>query len=268
MRPHRDRADRRAARSRAGGGRLLPAAPAGKADHARPSSPRCRSDARSRPSCADDQHRRVMSSAAASTAAPPRCIWPAGLKPSSSRRTTPAAMPRASTPAACASSRGTWPRCRCRSPRWRSGSSIDDSSTTIAASRPRRCWSPRARTSSINFAPASTTRLRGFTHEELIDHAELRRLVPAVADHCPGGVVSRRDGAADPFRTTQALPARQRPGRRRARGRARDRAAHAKARAGGSKPAPAPSRRRRSSTPPAPGPTASPRGSASRCRSR
>lgn len=48
-------------------------------------------------------------------------------------------------------------------------------------------------------------RLRGFTHEELIDRAELRRLVPAVADHCPGGVVSRRDGAADPFRTTQAF---------------------------------------------------------------
>ena len=48
-------------------------------------------------------------------------------------------------------------------------------------------------------------RLKGFTHEELIDRAELKRLVPAVADHCPGGVVSRRDGAADPFRTTQAF---------------------------------------------------------------
>ena len=48
-------------------------------------------------------------------------------------------------------------------------------------------------------------RLRGFTHEELIDQAELRRLVPAVSEHCPGGVVSRRDGAADPFRTTQAF---------------------------------------------------------------
>ncbi len=48
-------------------------------------------------------------------------------------------------------------------------------------------------------------RLRGFTHEELIDRAELRRLLPAVAEHCPGGVVSRRDGAADPFRTTQAF---------------------------------------------------------------
>ncbi|WP_428665390.1 NAD(P)/FAD-dependent oxidoreductase [Reyranella sp.] len=48
-------------------------------------------------------------------------------------------------------------------------------------------------------------RLKGFTHEELIDRAELRRLVPAVSDECPGGVVSRRDGAADPFRTTQAF---------------------------------------------------------------
>jgi sarcosine oxidase, subunit beta len=48
-------------------------------------------------------------------------------------------------------------------------------------------------------------RLRGFTHEELVDRAELKRLVPAIADHCPGGIVSRRDGAADPFRTTQAI---------------------------------------------------------------
>ena len=48
-------------------------------------------------------------------------------------------------------------------------------------------------------------RLQGYTHEELIDRAELKRLIPAVSDACPGGVVSRRDGAADPFRTTQAF---------------------------------------------------------------
>ncbi|HRK19428.1 MAG TPA: FAD-dependent oxidoreductase [Hyphomicrobiaceae bacterium] len=48
-------------------------------------------------------------------------------------------------------------------------------------------------------------RMRGFTHEELIDATELRRLVPAVSETCPGGIVSRRDGAADPFRTTQAF---------------------------------------------------------------
>jgi sarcosine oxidase, subunit beta len=46
---------------------------------------------------------------------------------------------------------------------------------------------------------------RGFTHEELIDGSELRRLVPAVAESCPGGVVSRRDGAAQPARTTTAF---------------------------------------------------------------
>lgn len=46
---------------------------------------------------------------------------------------------------------------------------------------------------------------RGFTHEELIDRAELKALVPAVADHCPGGIMSRRDGAAIPFRSTQAI---------------------------------------------------------------
>lgn len=46
---------------------------------------------------------------------------------------------------------------------------------------------------------------RGFTHEELIDRVELEALVPAVADYCPGGIVSRRDGAAIPFRSTQAI---------------------------------------------------------------
>ena len=54
-------------------------------------------------------------------------------------------------------------------------------------------------------ARVTDLRLRGYTHEELIDRAELKRLVPAVSDACPGGIVSRRDGAADPFRTTQAF---------------------------------------------------------------
>jgi sarcosine oxidase, subunit beta len=48
-------------------------------------------------------------------------------------------------------------------------------------------------------------RLKGFTHEELIGREELRSLVSCVAGHCRGGVVSRRDGAADPFRTTHAF---------------------------------------------------------------
>src|SRR5262249_4018649 len=54
-------------------------------------------------------------------------------------------------------------------------------------------------------ARVTELRLQGYTHEELIDRAELKRLIPAVSDACPGGVVSRRDGAADPFRTTQAF---------------------------------------------------------------
>jgi len=48
-------------------------------------------------------------------------------------------------------------------------------------------------------------RLRGFGHEELLDRRQLRHIVPAAAEHCVGGIVSRRDGAADPFRTTQAF---------------------------------------------------------------
>jgi len=45
----------------------------------------------------------------------------------------------------------------------------------------------------------------GFTHEELIDALELHRLVPALTPDCPGGLVSRRDGAADPARATTAF---------------------------------------------------------------
>jgi sarcosine oxidase, subunit beta len=47
--------------------------------------------------------------------------------------------------------------------------------------------------------------LRGFRHEELLDAAELRHFVPGVAEHCVGGIICRSDGAADPFRTTQAF---------------------------------------------------------------
>lgn len=47
--------------------------------------------------------------------------------------------------------------------------------------------------------------LRGFHHEEMIDAKELREIVPAVSQDCPGGVISRRDGAAIPLRATQAF---------------------------------------------------------------
>jgi glycine/D-amino acid oxidase-like deaminating enzyme len=46
---------------------------------------------------------------------------------------------------------------------------------------------------------------RGFTHEELIDRAALKDIVPAVSDHCVGAIVCRRDGAANPYRTTLAF---------------------------------------------------------------
>jgi sarcosine oxidase subunit beta len=46
---------------------------------------------------------------------------------------------------------------------------------------------------------------RGFSHEELIDRAELKEIVPAVSDHCVGAIVCRRDGAANPYRATLAF---------------------------------------------------------------
>ncbi|AVO42364.1 NAD(P)/FAD-dependent oxidoreductase [Simplicispira suum] len=48
-------------------------------------------------------------------------------------------------------------------------------------------------------------RVAGYTHEELIDRAELLRLLPGISDHCVGALVARRDGAADPHRTLQAF---------------------------------------------------------------
>jgi sarcosine oxidase subunit beta len=45
----------------------------------------------------------------------------------------------------------------------------------------------------------------GFEHEEIIDQAQLRELVPAIAPHCVGGMVVHGDGHADPFRTVQAF---------------------------------------------------------------
>lgn len=45
----------------------------------------------------------------------------------------------------------------------------------------------------------------GFAHEEVIDQDDLRALAPAVSGHCVGGLISRDDGAALPFRTVQAF---------------------------------------------------------------
>lgn len=53
-------------------------------------------------------------------------------------------------------------------------------------------------------ARAALMKQHGYTHEEIIDRAELRRLVPALSPHCVGAVIARRDGAADPHRTLGA----------------------------------------------------------------
>jgi sarcosine oxidase subunit beta len=52
---------------------------------------------------------------------------------------------------------------------------------------------------------AARTRALGYSHEEIIDAAELRRLVPALSPHCVGALVAKRDGAADPHRTIAAF---------------------------------------------------------------
>lgn len=45
----------------------------------------------------------------------------------------------------------------------------------------------------------------GYTHEELIGRDELRELLPALTPSAVGGIVSRADGAALPFRTSLAF---------------------------------------------------------------
>lgn len=59
-------------------------------------------------------------------------------------------------------------------------------------------------------ARAAATRRLGFEHEELIDAAETRRLLPALGSACAGAMIVRTDGAADPYRTTAAFGARAR----------------------------------------------------------
>ncbi len=45
----------------------------------------------------------------------------------------------------------------------------------------------------------------GYTHEEMIDSNELRRLLPALSPHCRGASIARGDGAADPHRALLAF---------------------------------------------------------------
>ena len=48
-------------------------------------------------------------------------------------------------------------------------------------------------------------RALGWTHEEVVDQAEVRRLLPAIAPHVIGALVCRGDGSADPMRTVMAF---------------------------------------------------------------
>ena len=45
----------------------------------------------------------------------------------------------------------------------------------------------------------------GFTHEDIVDQETLRELLPAVSDHCIGGMVVYGDGHANPYRTIHAF---------------------------------------------------------------
>jgi len=54
-------------------------------------------------------------------------------------------------------------------------------------------------------ARAAQVAALGFHHEELVERDELREMLPAVAAHCVGALVSREDGAALPYRTTLAF---------------------------------------------------------------
>lgn len=45
----------------------------------------------------------------------------------------------------------------------------------------------------------------GYKHEEIIDRAQLRELLPAIASHCVGGMVVHGDGYANPFLTVHAF---------------------------------------------------------------
>lgn len=52
---------------------------------------------------------------------------------------------------------------------------------------------------------AAEVRFLGFGHEEILDRGSLRKYLPALADHCVGGMIVRGDGHANPFRTVQAF---------------------------------------------------------------
>ena len=190
---------------------------------------------------------------------------------SCSRRTMPAGMPRASTPAACASSRATSPRSRSRSLSMELWERIDELVDDDCGFEPRPGAGRRERGRARRACARASTScaLHGFTHEELID---ARRAASASCRPSPTTAPAASSRAATALRSLPHDAGFRRKavalGAPRHRGRDRDGRWRAMAAAGASRPRPARSRRRRSSTPPAPGPTASRRSSASRCRSR
>lgn len=52
---------------------------------------------------------------------------------------------------------------------------------------------------------AAAIRAMGYRHEEMIGREELYRLVPALAPHCVGALISRSDGFTRPFHATTAF---------------------------------------------------------------
>ncbi len=53
---------------------------------------------------------------------------------------------------------------------------------------------------------AAETRALGYDFEEVIDEAEIKRLIPHIADgSVVGGLIARKDGHANPFRTSQSF---------------------------------------------------------------
>ncbi len=56
-----------------------------------------------------------------------------------------------------------------------------------------------------NQARVDEVRALGWMHEEMVDQAEVRRLLPGIAPHVVGALVTRDDGSADPMRTVMAF---------------------------------------------------------------
>lgn len=52
---------------------------------------------------------------------------------------------------------------------------------------------------------AAQVRSLGYTHEEVMDARTVKALIPEIAPHCLGGLISRHDGSAEPYLSTRAF---------------------------------------------------------------